>query len=64
MPLETVGKHWPKPVDDSHWYGSLLVELLEYGMKEGADTVRRDAVGWYGGHYNRLRVKTEGECWH
>lgn len=60
-PPGTIGKDWPEPVEDSQWFGSVLVDQLEYRMKEGADTVRWDAVGWYGGDYDRLWIKTEGD---
>ena len=61
-PPGTIGKNWPKPVEDSMRFGYLLVDQLEYRMKSGADdTMRWDAVGWFGGDYNRLWLKTEGE---
>lgn len=60
-PPGTVGKNWPKPVEDSHWFRSLLVEKLEYQIAEHADTLNWDATGWYGGDYNRLWLKSEGE---
>ena len=61
-PPGTVGKNWPQPVEDRQRFGYLLVDQLEYRTKSGADdTARWDVVGWYGGDYNRLWVKTEGE---
>lgn len=60
-PPGTIGKDWPAPVEDSQWFSSVLVDQLEYRMKEGADTIRWDAVGWYGGDYDRLWIKTEGD---
>ena len=60
-PPGTVWKNWPKPVEDSQWFGSLLVEKLEYQMAEHADTLNWDTTGWYGGDYNRLWLKSEGE---
>ena len=60
-PPGIVGKNWPEPVEDSQRFRSLLVDQFEYRMKESADTLRWDAVGWYGGDYNRLWLKTEGE---
>ena len=60
-PPGTVGKNWPKPVEDSMRFGYLLVDQLEYQMWKGDDTFRWDATGWYGGDYNRLWLKTEGE---
>ncbi len=60
-PPGTIGKNWPKPVEDSQRYGYLLVDQLEYQLNKGPDAMRWDVVGWYGGDYNRLWVKTEGD---
>jgi len=60
-PPGTVGNNWPEPIEDSQRFGFLLFDQLEYRMKEGADTMRWDIVGWYGGDYNRLWLKTEGD---
>ena len=60
-PPGTVGKDWPKPVEDSQRFGYLLLDQLEYRLEEGDDTMSWDAVGWYGGDYNRLWLKTEGD---
>lgn len=60
-PPGTVGKNWPKPIEDSQRFGYLLVDQLEYRLKGGADTMRWDVTGWYGGDYNRLWLKTEGD---
>lgn len=61
-PPGTVGMNWPQPVEDSQRYGFLLVDQLEYRLKNAADdTARWDVQGWYGGDYNRLWIKTEGE---
>ena len=61
LPPGAVGKNWPEPVEDHMRFRSLLVNQLEYQMNEGDDTLGWDAVGWYGGDYNRLWLKTEGE---
>lgn len=61
-PPGIVGKNWPAPVEDRQRFGYLLVDQLEYRMKDGVDdTARWDVVGWYGGDDNRLWMKTEGE---
>jgi copper resistance protein B len=61
-PPGTVGKNWPEPVEDSMRFRSLLIDQLEYRMKNRADnTLRWDVQGWYGGDYNRLSLKSEGE---
>lgn len=59
-PPGMIGRNWPSPVEDQR-FGFLLVDQLEYRMKDDADTVRWDAVGWYGGDYNRLWLKSEGD---
>lgn len=61
-PPGIVGKDWPQPIEDSQRFGFLLFDQLEYRIKNNADnTARWDVQGWYGGDYNRLWVKTEGE---
>ena len=59
-PPGVVGKDWPKPVEDQR-FGYLLVDQLEYRVKDDADTVRWDVVGWYGSDYHRLWLKGEGD---
>ena len=61
LPPGIVGKNWPEPVEDHQRFGSLLVDQLEYRVKEHTDALRWDVTGWYGGDYNRLWLKTEGE---
>ena len=61
FPPGTIGTGWPKPVEDDQWFGSLLVDELEYQLRDGTDNVRWDVVGWYGGDYDRLWIKTEGD---
>lgn len=59
--LEEHMKPLPPPVMDSMFYSFSLFELLEYrANSSGPDTFSWDFVGWYGGDYNRLWVKTEG----
>ncbi|HTI87092.1 MAG TPA: copper resistance protein B [Alphaproteobacteria bacterium] len=41
-------------------YGQVLVEQLEYRWKDGHDVTAWDAQAWYGGDYEKLRLKTEG----
>lgn len=52
---------WPKPVADQMTFGYLLLDRLEYGLGAGADRLHLDAQGWYGGDYNRLWFKFEGQ---
>jgi len=54
-------KPLPAPVEESQLYSFSLFDLLEYRYNSsGPDTFNWDFVGWYGGNYNRLWVKTEG----
>lgn len=50
---------WPKPVMDTAWYHMVLFEQLEFRPMSGA--IAWDMVGWYGGDYNRLWIKSEGD---
>jgi len=51
----------PAPVEASMFHSFSLFDLLEYRYNSsGPDTLNWDFVGWYGGNYNRLWVKTEG----
>ena len=52
---------WEHVHEDSHPFGFALIDRLEYRGDEGPDHVLWDAQGWYGGDYNRLWIKTEGE---
>lgn len=59
--LEEHMKPLPPPVMDSAFHSFSLFELLEYrANSSGPDTFNWDFVGWYGGDFNRLWVKTEG----
>jgi copper resistance protein B len=60
-PPGVVGKNWPEPVEDHMRFGYLLVNQLEYQVGDSANSFGWDAVSWYGGDYNRLWLKTEGE---
>lgn len=61
-PPGTVGKNWPKPVEDSQIYYMPLFDLLEYrDYSAGSPTMTWDFVGWLGGDYNRFWIKTEGD---
>ena len=54
-------EHWPMPVMDNHPYSLVLVDRLEYGDSDDGDNLLWDVQGWYGGDYNKLWVKSEGE---
>lgn len=56
---------WPAPVNDQENRLFTLVDVLEYrpktGGSQGNDDYRWDVEGWYGGDYNRLWFKSEGQ---
>ena len=55
---------WPAPVNDQEHRLYTLVDVLEYRPKTGAgqsNGYRWDVEGWYGGDYNRLWFKSEGQ---
>lgn len=56
MPID-----WRHVHEDSHPFGFALIDRLEYRDDEGPNHLLWDAQGWYGGDYNRLWLKTEGE---
>lgn len=39
----------------------ILVDQLEYRARDGRDGYKWDAQGWYGGDYNKIWLKSEGE---
>lgn len=41
--------------------GKVMLDRLEYRAKKGADGYAWEGEGWYGGDYDRLWIKTEGE---
>ena len=56
---------WPHPVNDQERRLFTLVDVLEYrpstAKRESASDYRWDIEGWYGGDYNRLWFKSEGQ---
>lgn len=56
---------WPTPVNDQENRLFTLVDVLEYrprtGGGESTNDYRWDIEGWYGGDYNRLWFKSEGQ---
>jgi copper resistance protein B len=54
-------KEWPQPVMDSEPFTFLLLDRLEYRAKSGKDAWGWAAQGWWGGDYNKLWFKSEGE---
>ena len=55
---------WPAPVNDQEHRLFTLVDVLEFRPRTGAgqsNGYRWDVEGWYGGDYNRLWFKSEGQ---
>jgi copper resistance protein B len=56
---------WPSPVNDRENRLFTLIDVLEYrpttSGSEHASDYRWDIDGWYGGDYNRLWFKSEGQ---
>jgi copper resistance protein B len=58
---------WPRPVNDQENRLFILVDVLEYRPKEvgtkgnSNSDYRWDVEGWYGGDYNRVWFKSEGQ---
>ncbi|MDH5739703.1 MAG: copper resistance protein B [Nitrospira sp.] len=56
---------WPSPVNDREHRLFTLVDVLEYRPRTSGDgsnsDYRWDIEGWYGGDYNRLWFKSEGQ---
>ena len=54
-------KEWPAPVMDHEPFTFLLLDRLEYRSQKGADAHFWDAQAWFGGDYNKLWLKSEGQ---
>lgn len=54
-------KGWPSPVDDEMKHTFLLADVLEFRPARDGGDFRWDVEGWYGGDFNRLWFKSEGE---
>lgn len=48
-------------MDDTHPFGKVMIDQLEWRDAREGNAGAWDAQGWYGGDYNKLWVKTEGE---
>lgn len=65
LPNLSPGRDWPSPVDDAERRTMVLVDVLEYRPQTRStgsqSDYRWDIEGWYGGDYNRVWFKTEGQ---
>lgn len=64
--LAVISTLWPKAAPaqllDEKVYTFALFELAEYRPNEGGNPIAWDMVGWVGGDYNRLWLKSEGDA--
>ena len=60
-PILSLPGAWPSPVADKLPNAFILTDLLEYRPTLKDSDFRWDVQGWYGGDYNRIWVKSEGE---
>ena len=60
-PFPLPPKDWPKPVMDKQSFTLLRLDRLEQRFQKGADARVWDAEAWFGGDYNKLWLKSEGE---
>lgn len=54
-------KDWPSPVMDRQIFSYVLLDRLEYRWQKGDNVRVWDAQAWFGGDYNKLWIKSEGE---
>ena len=54
-------KEWPSPIEDHPAIPYFLADRLEYRAQSGKDAAVWDLHAWYGGDYNKLWLKSEGE---
>lgn len=54
-------RDWPAPVMDDMTYSFYLFERLEYLPSGGGGNAAWDFLGWTGGDYRRIWIKSEGE---
>ena len=52
---------FPDAMDLDMLFGAVLFDRLEASFADEADTYRWDAQAWYGGDFNKVWLKTEGE---
>ena len=59
-PFPLPPKEWPKPVMDTQRFTYLLLDRFEYRAQDGDDALVWDGQAWFGGDYNKLWLKSEG----
>lgn len=53
--------NWRTPVMDQQLIPYLLLDRFEYRLQNGGNARAWDAQAWFGGDYNKLWLKSEGE---
>lgn len=65
MPNLSPQRNWPSPVNDQENHLWTLFDVIEYRPNtsgdQSNDDYRWDIEGWYGGDYNRVWFKSEGQ---
>ncbi len=51
---------WPSPVMDNEIHSFFLADLLEYNPSGTAGALEWDLLGWVGGDYHRIWLRSEG----
>ena len=57
-----LGGHRSLHMMDEHPFGSVLIDRLEWAHGNGSNAAAYEAQAWFGGTYNRLVIKAEGEA--
>jgi len=57
-----LGGHRSLHMADEHAFGSVLIDRLEWAHGNGSNAAAYEAQAWFGGTYNRLVIKAEGEA--
>ena len=54
-------KTWDSPVADMRPFSMVLLDRLEYQVRSGANGWLWDGAAWFGGDFNKVWLKSEGE---
>lgn len=52
---------WPDPMMDEMPFGKVLIDQLELGYTDGADSYSWEGRAYWGDDYNKIALETEGE---
>ena len=60
LPQTVPQQTWPSPLEQQlSW--ALIVDQFEHRFQNGKNVLRWDTEGWFGGDYNRIWLRSEGE---